>query len=1298
MKKFKASMQVVLCLLLVIILFQVQENDVSASELQEYKVVVDGRTTDLTDKVYTMSKDAEILKVTRTDGAPLNISELDVFWDTSDNEVVAITNNTEDSVSLTRKGPGYSTITATIKEKGLDTVLGTLKVHIKIDFVIDYTGLTLIDNKYLEMNTGDTSNIKLVYTDGNTVDLSNDKINMDSLNEGVARVDSTTNKGRISAIGGGSTQICITVAGLTDPVVAGASDIIKEFNVVVRPAFTIDVNDKTYSSEAGVNVDAPDSPISRDVPLDEFFINTNTASSSNLKWVIKETFTGKNIDIASSDKMKVNIGVNQSVHISDIKAGTYDIYAFAADNTDTKSGFTYAFMRIVVPIMFHKTKNVSDSYDVVMSVGDFYSILDNSNIPSIDTFKQDTYADTKKIIDFDTTKGEYKARVKGNTSVTLVYDDSIKELYDKSLTIPDIDLNFTIIDDIALDTASATIYEGSSIPIRAIVTNDKLSVKWESMDPTVATVAPNPDDPDNDRVVIITAGTANKDQGFSTTDIYASLVDDHGVIKKVKCTITVKKPVVKIVLSKPTVKLNVGETEALSATIEPEELTNTTKIHWMSSDESVVSIKIYNDREIDITGIKAGHATISAIDQDNVVVGYSHVTVEEPVVGMELSSKDIEADLSTPFIQLVAIITPNNASDKSIQWKSTNTSVVDVNNTGLVTIKGAGKASIIATSINNPLVSAVCNITIHTPVMGLTMERPNLTLKVGDSTQLTYILLPVDATNKSVAWSSSNPTIVDVDATGKVTAKSAGNAVIMLRSLDHGLTAYTTIKVTPSGSSVEDAGFKFDVEELEMLVDDEYEIKVTFEDKTMRVNDLIWASNNSGVVSVDHYGKLKANSPGVATVVATDDYGDRVTLKVTVVRPVESILLNFTERAIVIGEMFNLDASVSPSNATRKKIIWESSNPSVATITKNGVVEGLVGGETIITAKIEGEEVTAKCIVTVNVDSTSIELNHSSYRLGLGDRVNLKATVLPTFANQNVTWKSSNTKVATVNAQGRVVGISYGYATITATTKDGNELEAYSEIEVVRPVNRIHISSGSLSMMTGESAKLKATIEPKNATYNSVIWTSSDDSIALVDDNGNVLALKAGKATITASSDDGSGKKAVCRVTIREGIPTTGITIMDKKVIMVPGETKNIKIVQTPVNSPDQIAWSSDNSSVARVTKVDGKTGKITARGPGVATITVMAESGKSSTMQVNVVGLNISNITMEKYDRLNNAITVEGTTSRVTWSIDNTKIATITRSGNNSLHIVSKAVGTATITATVDGRTFKCKLNVTSY
>lgn len=1289
MKKLKVTMQVVLCLLLAIVLLQVQEYDATASALPEYKVVVDGGTDVSKTNANDMRNASMTLKVVKTDSSPIEAGTT-VSWNSTETEVISITPATADTAVLTRKGPGYSNIEVSVDGK----LVASYKFM--IDFTIDYDTSKVLELSAESSAPNYSKIIKFKYTDIAKTEIPND-LYKDSFNwvfgnNDIAEVNFGTSDTFIRAKGAGSTSLYIS-ASTADPAVLPKIVL----PIAVQPSFRLNSSTGVLST-LYKNIDVPNTHVPAVVDDWNFNLRLDYGDVSNVVWKVIDASTGIDIALDGSGKITMGpLGVGKVVNFTNVKAGVYDIYAYSGINyIYPDSEVSYAFMRVVVPIKFKQD-------NIIMSVGDKYNIVDNSNIHSLNVIEDNSLPPTWDILEDYSDAGYYEAGKKGNTQVRLRYNHTKGNLYPgyletnfPGLMLPkEFFINISVIDKISLNMTTANMYENGTFRLKAFVSNPDLRVEWRSSNPLLTIEAIE----GTNKEVNIKAGNISTGTAPSVTArITATLMDNHGVVKVVTCDVVVNRTVTNISINPSDVYMHIGDKVILTGIITPAVLNAQVDLQWQSSDDSVVSLKKTSFTVAEITALKAGRATITAIDQNNVVVGYSQVIVTEPVVSIELSETKIDTDLNTKYIQLQVTFNPSNATNKNINWLSTDDKIASVDKNGVINIKGTGDVSIIATSVDNPNAKAICNITIHTPVMALTMERPDLTLKTGDVAQLTYILLPVDATNKSVAWSSSNPTIVDVDASGKVTAKSAGNAVIMLRSLDHGLTAYTTIKVT-SGSSKEDkAGFKFDVEELEMAVGDEYEIKVTFEDKTMKVNDLRWASNNTGIVSVDHYGKLKANKPGVATVVATDEYGDRVTLKVTVVRPVDSILLNFTERSIKIGEKFNLDASVNPSDATRKKIVWVSSNPNIATITKNGLVEGLAGGVTTITAKIDGEEITAKCIVTVNVDSTSIELNHSIYRLGLGERVNLKATVLPTFANQNVSWKSSDTRVATVNAQGRVVGISYGYATITATTKDDNEVEAYAEIEVVRPVNRIRISSGSLSMMTGESAKLTATIEPKNATYNNVIWTSSDDSIALVDDNGNVLALKAGKATITASSDDGSGKKAVCRVTIREGIPTTGITIMDKKVTMVPGETKNVKIVQTPANSPDSIAWSSDNSSVARATRVDGRTGKITARGPGIATITVMAESGKSATMQVNVIGLNISNITMEKYDRLNNAITVEGTTSRVTWSIDNPRVATITRSGNNSLNIVSKAVGTATITATVDGRTFKCKLSVTSY
>jgi len=136
-----------------------------------------------------------------------------------------------------------------------------------------------------------------------------------------------------------------------------------------------------------------------------------------------------------------------------------------------------------------------------------------------------------------------------------------------------------------------------------------------------------------------------------------------------------------------------------------------------------------------------------------------------------------------------------------------------------------------------------------------------------------------------------------------------------------------------------------------------------------------------------------------------------------------------------------------------------------------------------------------------------------------------------------------------------------------------------------------------------------------------------------------------------------------------------------------------MNVVLTPNNSTDKVSWSSDNNSVATVVVAsDNKSGKITAKNTGTAYLTAMAESGKAATVEVTVIGLSDTELTLEQYSTYT-YLRVEGVdASAVKWSVDNTYVAEISSNGK----IVTKGVGTATITATVNGRKLQCKLTVT--
>ena len=156
--------------------------------------------------------------------------------------------------------------------------------------------------------------------------------------------------------------------------------------------------------------------------------------------------------------------------------------------------------------------------------------------------------------------------------------------------------------------------------------------------------------------------------------------------------------------------------------------------------------------------------------------------------------------------------------------------------------------------------------------------------------------------------------------------------------------------------------------------------------------------------------------------------------------------------------------------------------------------------------------------------------------LAKGKTVTLKATITPTnAANQEVTWSSSNTKIATVNASGKVTAVAPGSATITATATDGSNVKGTANIMVPTPVTKITLSGAPANgLIKGKTVTLKATVTPTNATNKAVTWSSSDTKIATVSTSGKVTAKSPGTVTIKATAKDGSGKSASVTITVHQ--------------------------------------------------------------------------------------------------------------------------------------------------------------------
>ena len=249
---------------------------------------------------------------------------------------------------------------------------------------------------------------------------------------------------------------------------------------------------------------------------------------------------------------------------------------------------------------------------------------------------------------------------------------------------------------------------------------------------------------------------------------------------------------------------------------------------------------------------------------------------------------------------------------------------------------------------------------------------------------------------------------------------------------------------------------------------------------------------------------------------------------------VSSITLNNSTLTINTGSTAQLTATVSPSNASSKTVKWTSSNTNIATVDYDGVVTAVSPGTCTITATAkDGSGKQASCAVTVPKLVTSISLNKKTLYVNINATAQLTATVSPSDAtNKSVTWTSSNTGVATVNSNGVVTGVSVGSCTITATAKDGSGKQASCAVTVQKPVTSITLNYSSLKIKSNSIYQLSATVSPSDATNRSVTWASSNTSVATVRSNGLVNGIADGTCTITATANDGSGKRGTCTITV----------------------------------------------------------------------------------------------------------------------------------------------------------------------
>ncbi|GHV72416.1 hypothetical protein FACS1894201_01460 [Bacteroidia bacterium] len=703
----------------------------------------------------------------------------------------------------------------------------------------------------------------------------------------------------------------------------------------------------------------------------------------------------------------------------------------------------------------------------------------------------------------------------------------------------------------------------------------------------------------------------------------------------------------------------------------------------------------------------------------------------------------------------------NSTGDKLVTSATFNTTTFVPNATGESNIKIAPSGVLPGVDfygVSRTVFPTYAGAVVIAPrifVTSVSLNKTATTLLIGGTETLTATILPANATNKNVTWSSSNTSVATVNSRGVVTAVSAGNATITVTTADGGymaqcevavLSEFLSVLLHPQSELVSvsqgsyswyagtdyvysgNSGYHNTTSSFSTTVSNIDSITVSFEwavgsesnydyfkfyiDGTERIS-----YSGSRTFYTSYSVKLPAGSHSLVWQYSKDDSessswdGARVRqLMVTYRKPVTGVTLNKTATTLVFGGTETLTATVLPANATNQNVTWSSSNTSIATVSNNGLVTAVSGGNATITVTTADGSHTATCATVVegkvapftetfeSGSSTSL----SGWAFANGSQTN--KWYIGTATSYNGTKSAyisnnSNSNAYTISS----TSVVHLYSDITFPTSSeaytltfywkGNGESRYDDLTVymlttsTTPIAGTSLSGIALGTYNGQSSWQQARITLPAATYSGttkrLVFTWRNDG-------------SMGTQSPIAIDD-------IAISSVPASIPVTSVSLNKTSTTLLIGGTETLTATVLPANATNKnITWSSNNTSVATV----NSSGVVTAVSAGSATITATTASGsRTATCAVTVTAVTPTSVSLS---RITDTLTIGGTRTlsatvlpanatnkNITWSSNNTSVATVNSSGL----VTAVSAGNATITVTTaDGsRTATCTVTVSA-
>ncbi len=550
------------------------------------------------------------------------------------------------------------------------------------------------------------------------------------------------------------------------------------------------------------------------------------------------------------------------------------------------------------------------------------------------------------------------------------------------------------------------------------------------------------------------------------------------------------------------------------------------------------------------------------------------------------------------------------------------------------------------------------------------------------------------------SWSSSDESVASVDANGRVTAVSEGSAEITVAA-DGFEQRSVEVEVEPSEDDEDDVDegseetssqssrtvYRGESIELSSLI--EALIDPIFD------NRKFWYSSDPCVACVSSDGKVSSTGTGIATITCRESDGSVSLYEVSVVDEPVEFSVSRPSRQLKVGETVSLSFGLVPATS-EDAITWKSSNSSVAQVDSKGRVTVSKQGSCTITASTASgltSSVELECVTA----GESIELDKDEISIYEGKEYSLSASVEPSESNETVKWRSSDATVASVNSKGRVVGVSFGTAEIYAELSNGEICSC--TVNVIARAESLSLDTKNLAMNVGTEYQVNAIIMPSytEETTDKCTWSSTDTSVATVDENGLISAVGVGSCIINCKISDEFISKCIVNVKL----PAESVEISAEKSSIYVGGSVTLKAELTPQDTTDTVEWSSSDAGIATVTSngvvkgVSGGTAVITLKVTNEVTgESVSAEFAVVVMVKADKITLSQSSISMKvgSYNSLTFTLSPSDSSDTITWYSSDESVAEVRSDGL----ITAKGAGECYVCVeTGSGCTARCRVSV---